>query len=43
MAFDGTSKTINKTPNRILMTIKRINDGQAVKQPVKAVGGTSRK
>jgi hypothetical protein len=39
----GHLKTIDKTLNRILITIKRRNDRQDVKQPVKAVGGTSKK
>ena len=36
-------KNINKTLNRILMTIKRKDDGQIMKQSVKVVGGTLRK
>ncbi len=39
----GHLNTINKTQNRIIMTIKRNDDGQIVKQSVMAVGGTSRK
>ncbi len=36
-------KIVNKTPNIILMTIKRRDGGQAMKQTGKAVAGTSRK
>jgi hypothetical protein len=39
----GHVKAINKTSNRILMMIKRKDDGQVVKQSVKAFGRTSRK
>ena len=39
----GHLKTINKTSNRILITIKMRDDGHATKQPVKVVGKTSRK